>query len=212
MVTTWSCQGDDSRKLAASVVRGGTRIPLEKGGPRVPCHLSWFRGAAVSRWSKGSTIAFGFALAAACNGKHEGLTVSDRVYLYCSDLASGLDFAAKTYEEAAPALDAGQLSPEQRQRFASGFLSDGIGLSFETRLAKMQGIYKQFMFCVSVRQIDDARRNTIYERVGKLHQALSEQDLEVPGIQLTISHVEAAKDLRELATLAREVSDLPRQE
>jgi hypothetical protein len=171
------------------------------------------QGANVSRWGKGGcTFAFALALAVSCSGKHEGLTVSDRVYLYCSDLASGLDLAAKTYERAAPALDSGQLSPEQRQRFASVFLSDGIGLTFETRLAKMQGIYNQLMFCVSVREIDEARRNAIYERIGKLHQALSEQDLDVPGIQRAISHVEAAKDLRDLATLAREVSDLPRQE
>jgi hypothetical protein len=171
------------------------------------------QGAEVSRRVKGvCTVAFAVALAASCNSKHEELTVSDRVYLYCSDLARGLDLAAETYEQAAPAFDSGQLSPEQRERFAALFLSDGIGLSFETRLAKMQGIYKQLTFCVSVRQIDDARKNAIYERIAQLNQALSEQDLEVPGVHATTSHVEAAKQLRELATLAREVSDLPRQE
>lgn len=151
---------------------------------------------------------------AACKGKADGdnLGVGARVDLYCSDFAHFLEHAADEYEQMAPALDGGQQTPEQRNRTAILFAGDGIGLSSGVRMTRMQDFYKTFLFCITVRQVDQHREDEIEQRLGKLNQTLSEQDLDGAGFPAPMSHADAAKQLRELATLAREVSGLPRRD
>ena len=146
---------------------------------------------------------------ASCKGNSAG-ELSRRVDSYCADVASNLELAADGYEKVAPALDSGTLTPEQKNRIAT-LAQEGIGLSNDARMMKMSEVYKAAMFCISVRQIDQSRENVLLERLAKLNQTLSEQNLDAPEGHRGLSHVDAAKQLRELAGLAREVSALPKK-
>lgn len=137
--------------------------------------------------------------------------MSERVDLYCGDLANELDFAADKYNEFAAGLDSDQMPPAQRERVGT-LLSTSMPLTLESRGVKMLEIHKRFLFCIGATKINERRANEIELREAALEDEVAEQDFHLPGVHEGISHVAAVKDIRELAALAREVSRLPRKD
>lgn len=152
--------------------------------------------------------ALGVALATACSGRQQDSELKRQVGIFCHDLTFKLDRAAEKYAELAPALDNPQLSPEQRTRIESLLMVDAIGATRDARVAKMIGMYERFLFCTGVRKIDEKRRDEFIGRVGVLTQTLREQCFDARACTLT-PHVEAAKSLAQLATVAREIDESP---
>jgi hypothetical protein len=146
-----------------------------------------------------------------CKGNDGGLGLSERVDVYCGDLASELDFAADKYNQFAAGLDSNQMPADQRERVGT-LLSTSMPLTLEARGVKMLEVHKRFLFCIGATKIDKRREEEVESREAVLEDEVAEQDFDLPGVHRGISHVAAVKDIRELAALVREVSRLPRKD